>query len=414
MKCKKKGHLSFNCPPKYACKVIKPKDHKYKSKNQESANKVEAQDDDKAKSVEFAGMASIQTSSSFSTPKCRNTLHYKNKCPQVKSRKTGKITNYKNNDWKITESFNFHSKRINKICTRKTNHYHKRKFYDLLFQKKDRRGLKMVLSRELRKLGYHDQLSALWLITFLNRHKRQNNNKYKYKTNSNTKYNSKNSRTNHEMITPPRNNKRHTRDEVLGSTFAFNVEHELLARNHLPAHDLERGWVIDSGASAHMTPFRKDCKNIQTAHRKIFLADGSVVTCKEMGIINIPIQNGKTILGTLRLDNVLIVPSLDRRLFSVNSFLQNGNNWVHFENNSIHLGIRDGPKIRIPISSLQSNALIVREIKHQNRSRTQELNNIKKVKLNTNILHDRFHRSDGAMATIKAHDLWHVIYLCLT
>ena len=68
---------------------------------------------------------------------------------------------------------------------------------------------------------------------------------------------------------------------------------ELLARNHLPAHDLERGCVIDSGASAHMTPFRKDCKNIQTAHRKIFLADGSVVTCKEMGVINIPIQNGK-------------------------------------------------------------------------------------------------------------------------
>ena len=98
MKCKKKGHLSFNCPPKYACKVIKPKDYKYKSKNQESANKVEAQDDDKVKSVEFAGMASIQTSSSFSTPKCRNTLHYKNKCPQVKSRKTGKIINYKNND----------------------------------------------------------------------------------------------------------------------------------------------------------------------------------------------------------------------------------------------------------------------------------------------------------------------------
>ena len=157
MKCKKKGHLSFNCPPKYACKVIKPKDYKYKNKNQESANKVEAQDDDKAKSVEFAGMSSIQTLSSFSTPKCRNTSHQKNKCPQVKSRKTGKIINYKTNDWKITESFNFHSKRINKICKRKTNHYHKRKFYDLLFQKKDRRGLKMVLSRELRKLSYHDQ-----------------------------------------------------------------------------------------------------------------------------------------------------------------------------------------------------------------------------------------------------------------
>ena len=82
-----------------------------------------------------------------------------------------------------------------------------------------------------------------------------------------------------------------------------------------------------------------------------------------MGVINISIQNGKIILGTLRLDNLLIVHSLDRRLFSVNSFLQNGSDWVHFENNSIHLGIKDSPKIRIPITSLQSNALIVGDIK---------------------------------------------------
>ena len=43
----------------------------------------------------------------------------------------------------------------------------------------------------------------------------------------------------------------------------------------------------------------------------------------------------------------------------------------------------------------------------QNRTRLLELNNTnKKIKLNTNILHNRFHRFDGAMATIKAHDLW--------
>ena len=46
-----------------------------------------------------------------------------------------------------------------------------------------------------------------------------------------------------------------------------------------------------------------NCKNVQTAHRKIFLADGPVVTCKEIGVINIPIQNGKIILGTSRFDN---------------------------------------------------------------------------------------------------------------
>ena len=121
-----------------------------------------------------------------------------------------------------------------------------------------------------------------------------------------------------------------------------------------------------------------------------------------MGKIEIPIFHNKRNIGILKLDNVLIVPNLDRRLFSVNSFLASGNNWVHFENNYINLGIKDGPRIKIPISSLQSNALIVRNNKRNHKNEPH----YKKVKLSTNVLHDRFHRSDGAMATIKAHDLW--------
>ena len=71
-----------------------------------------------------------------------------------------------------------------------------------------------------------------------------------------------------------------------------------------------------------------------------------------MSAIDVPIQNGKNILGTLRLDNVLIAPSLDRRLFSVSSILRISNTWVHFENNSINLEIKDGSKVRISIISL--------------------------------------------------------------
>ena len=215
------------------------------------------------------------------------------------------------------------------------------------------------------------------------------------------------------MLTPPHSNvsRRQGRADDKKSTYAFNVEHEILARNHLPASDLEKGWVIDSGASAHMTPFRKDCKNIQPASRKIFLADGSAVLCKEMGTIDIPISKGQTNLGILKLDNVLIVPSLDRRLFSVNSFLQNGNNWVHFEGSYIHLGIKDGPRIRIPISSLQSNAFVVGDSNSENKRIGTNNKSYKKIKLSTNVLHDRFHRSDGALATIKAHDLWEDVYI---
>ena len=36
---------------------------------------------------------------------------------------------------------------------------------------------------------------------------------------------------------------------------AYMSQHELSARNNFPASNLEKGWIIDSGASAHMTPF---------------------------------------------------------------------------------------------------------------------------------------------------------------
>ena len=42
-----------------------------------------------------------------------------------------------------------------------------------------------------------------------------------YNTDNTTKYKYKNTRNNHEMITPPRSNKRHSRDEAIESTFAL-------------------------------------------------------------------------------------------------------------------------------------------------------------------------------------------------
>ena len=33
---------------------------------------------------------------------------------------------------------------------------------------------------------------------------------------------------------------------------------------NFPATDLEKGWIIDSGASAHMTPFKKGLQQYAT------------------------------------------------------------------------------------------------------------------------------------------------------
>ena len=104
-----------------------------------------------------------------------------------------------------------------------------------------------------------------------------------------------------------------------------------------------------------MTPFKKDCINIQPTFKMIYLADGSSVLCRHMVNITIPINKNNRILGSLILEDVLIVPNLDRKLFSVNTFLSKGHNWVHFSRNTIKLGIKDVPSIIIPITSLQSN-----------------------------------------------------------
>ena len=114
-------------------------------------------------------------------------------------------------------------------------------------------------------------------------------------------------------------------------------QHELSARNNFPASNLENGWIIDSGASAHMTPFQKDCINIQPTYKLIYLADGSTVMCKLMGNIYIPIVAKNKELGTLILEDVLIVPNLDRQSFLVNAFLSKGDNWVHFTHDNITL-----------------------------------------------------------------------------
>ena len=116
-----------------------------------------------------------------------------------------------------------------------------------------------------------------------------------------------------------------------------------------------------------------------------------------MGMIEIPIHKENRLIGTLKLDDVVIVPNLNRILFSVSSFLSKGNNWVHCDNDYIQLGINDCPTIKIPITSLQPNVMVV-NIAKSNQMRPQN-------KLNTNILHARFHRSNGAIATIKAHNL---------
>ena len=135
----------------------------------------------------------------------------------------------------------------------------KEKFYRLIFQ--DDMNLYKTIMKEVRKLGQYNQTTILWILSQI---ERRNNYKYpQYKKRLNNLMNKdKRNRPfkNKDMyqdITSPQSNISSKREisKRVDSTLAFNVEHEIRSRNNLTATDIEKGWIIDSGASPHVTPF---------------------------------------------------------------------------------------------------------------------------------------------------------------
>ena len=119
-------------------------------------------------------------------------------------------------------SFGYHRKEIEKLCNTKSKapNY---KFHKLMkyFHKKDpgfstyKKSIIGFFMKNFNKMNQHDLISILWLFQT---HKRVKCTKKIYQR-------------------------------------AFISQHDLSARNKFPAIDLEKGLIIDSGASAHMTPF---------------------------------------------------------------------------------------------------------------------------------------------------------------
>ena len=106
------------------------------------------------------------------------------------------------------------------------------------------------------KINQYDLIRILWLFRYT---------LHKYKNNPNYRQNSNNRKvTNLRGVkTIKKDHNRNIYRCAVHSQRAYMSQHEINARTKFPATDLEKGWIIDSGASAHMTPFRKDCNNIQ-------------------------------------------------------------------------------------------------------------------------------------------------------
>ena len=112
------------------------------------------------------------------------------------------------------------------------------------------------------KINQHDLISILWLFCHLYSSNRKSLQRYTFqKYKKDPKYQQT---SNQKRITNLRDVKTLKKDSNYNiyrhtehSQRAYMSQHEINARTKFPATDLKKGWIIDSGASAHMTPFQK-------------------------------------------------------------------------------------------------------------------------------------------------------------
>ena len=95
-------------------------------------------------------------------------------------------------------------------------------------------------------------------------------------------------------------------------------------------------WIIDSGATSHMTPQISLFTSIDRSHRSsVIVANGKSLEVKGIGKININLTTNKD-TKVLCLENVLYVPGLSSNLFSIREFTSNGKS-VGFDSSKVYL-----------------------------------------------------------------------------
>jgi hypothetical protein len=83
-------------------------------------------------------------------------------------------------------------------------------------------------------------------------------------------------------------------------------------------------WIIDSGASSHMSSEKKFFADFKPCKKKIFLADGKVINCTGIGSGVFMGVNEKKEPVKVNISDVLYVPQLQGNLLSVNFLVKKG------------------------------------------------------------------------------------------
>jgi len=86
-----------------------------------------------------------------------------------------------------------------------------------------------------------------------------------------------------------------------------------------------QNYFLDSGATQHMMPQLADLEDVMEGkHLRVEVADGHIIKCPATGKICINMLDDNGNILEVKLQDVMYVPGLSRRLFSITRFVRHG------------------------------------------------------------------------------------------
>jgi hypothetical protein len=121
----------------------------------------------------------------------------------------------------------------------------------------------------------------------------------------------------------------------------INLSSQAFATKRLTDPDVDQigdpksllNFVPDTGASKHMTPRLDDLFDVEEGlDLSVEVADGHIIKCTKVGKIKISMIDDDGIPMEAILHNVMYVPGLSRRLFSITTFAEHGHKAIVVKN----------------------------------------------------------------------------------
>ena len=141
----------------------------------------------------------------------------------------------------------------------------------------------------------------------------------------------------------------------------------LLSATYQNVTTSEQCWVVDSGATAHMTPNKhllSDYTPIQQGERYIVLADKSRIAVHGVGSCHITLTNSNNKPVNVCMANVLYAPQLTFQLFSANVATQSHMHKLSVQHDASYLHLLSGDDI--PFSRSSDGALLTLWVSYTN------------------------------------------------